>query len=110
MCCISAYFFLANDIMMSLIHIVLCACFSNGVVRFESIERLQTKLKELKGRRYDQIGNFVTMSYHYHIPLATCIASHSGWMWSAPTSVWPFDPVYMYLPAITINFYMRIYS
>ena len=33
--------------------------FSNGVVRFESIESLQTKLRELRGERYEEIGKFV---------------------------------------------------
>ena len=31
--------------------------FSNGVVRFESIKRLQMKMKELKGGTYEEIGN-----------------------------------------------------
>ena len=32
---------------------------SNGVVRFESIESLQTKMRELRGERYEEIGKFV---------------------------------------------------
>lgn len=37
-------------------------CYSNGVVRFESIERLQTKLKELRGGKVEEIGKFVRIN------------------------------------------------
>lgn len=42
--------------------------FSNGVVRFESIESLQTKLRELRGERYEEIGKICNHLHAVYLP------------------------------------------